>query len=45
MKIYKVEDREQELIQMLLEVWESSVKATYLFLSEEEIDHIRRYVP
>ena len=39
------EDREPALICGLLKVWESSVKATHLFLSEEEIDAIKKYVP
>lgn len=28
-----------------MEVWESSVRATHLFLSEEEIGKIKKYVP
>ncbi len=37
--------RTQELITQLLEVWESSVRATHIFLSESEIDKIKQYVP
>ena len=33
------------MINKLLEVWEDSVKATYLFLSNEEIKNIKEYVP
>jgi putative acetyltransferase len=33
------------LIEQLLVVWESSVKETYLFLSENEIESIKKYVP
>lgn len=33
------------LADRLLNVWESSVKATHLFLSREEIENIKRYVP
>lgn len=43
----KTEEKERNpaLICGLLAVWESAVKATHSFLSEEEIDAIRRYVP
>ena len=37
MRIVKVEERNERLIENLLEVWESSVKATHLFLSHDEI--------
>ena len=37
MNIIEVTDRKPTLIEQLLEVWESSVKATHLFLSENEI--------
>ncbi len=33
------------MIEQLLVVWESSVKETYLFLSENEIKSIKKYVP
>lgn len=33
------------MIQQLLEVWEQSVRATHLFLSDSEINHIKEYVP
>ena len=33
------------MIAELLNVWESSVKATHCFLSEKEIGRIKRYVP
>ena len=45
MRIVKAEERNQELINNLLEVWESSVRATHLFLSEAEIQKIKQYVP
>lgn len=45
MKIKEVEDRPQALIEQLLIAWESSVKATHLFLSENEIKSIKKYVP
>lgn len=37
--------RTGELIELLLAVWESSVRATHLFLSENEIENIKQYVP
>lgn len=45
MKITEVKYRPETLIQQLLSVWESSVKATHLFLSEKKIADIRQYVP
>ena len=45
MKIAEVQDRTPELLSRLLRVWEASVRATHLFLSEEEIGSIREYVP
>lgn len=37
--------RAKNLILQLLDVWESSVRATHLFLSESEIASIKHYVP
>ena len=45
MKIIEVTDRNSLLVEQLLNVWESSVKATHLFLSENEIENIKKYVP
>ena len=45
MKIMEAIDRNPTLTGQLLEVCESSVKATHLFLSEEEIENIKNYVP
>ena len=45
MKIIEVVDRNPLLIEQLLKVWESSVRATHLFLSENEIENIKKYVP
>lgn len=45
MKIIEVKERSPVLIQNLLDVWESSVKATHLFLSVDEINNIKKYVP
>ena len=44
-KIIEVKDKTTTLIEQLLKVWESSVKATHLFLSNDEISHIKKYVP
>ena len=45
MKEIKKEERTRNLINQLLEVWEDSVKATHTFLSNEEIEKIKKYVP
>ena len=45
MRIVEVNNRTSTLINQLLEVWENSVKATHLFLSDEEIIKIKKYVP
>lgn len=45
MKIVKIKERNPVLIQNLVAVWESSVKATHLFLSDDEIINIKQYVP
>ena len=45
MQIVEVRERTPELTQALLQVWEDSVRATHLFLSEAEILCIREYVP
>ena len=37
--------KSEETIAELVRVWESSVRATHLFLSESEIDRIKGYVP
>ena len=45
MRIYEVEERGEGILRSLLDVWESSVRATHLFLSEQEIARIKKYVP
>ena len=45
MNIMETTERNSALIQNLLEIWESSVKATHLFLSGDEINAIKPYVP
>lgn len=45
MKLFEAKNRTPELLAQLLEVWEASVRATHLFLSDDEIEHIKIYVP
>ena len=45
MKLFEVQSRTPELIAQLLQVWEASVRATHLFLTDSEIKHIKTYVP
>ena len=45
MKIYEVSERPAILVKKLLQVWEKSVRATHLFLSDEEVKAIKNYVP
>lgn len=40
-----IKERNEELINHLLEIWEDSVRATHLFLSNDEIENIKKYVP
>lgn len=45
MNLYEVTQREPQLIYQLTAIWEDSVRATHLFLSEAEIQTIKAYVP
>lgn len=47
MKIVEVKagERSSSLTQLLLEVWEKSVRTTHLFLSDNEIEAIKKYIP
>ena len=45
MKLYEVADRNQPLLDALLDIWERSVRATHLFLSDAEVKSIKDYVP
>lgn len=45
MKICEAKKRTPELLEALLKIWEASVCATHLFLSEAEINKIKEYVP
>lgn len=44
MHIYQVENCTQSLIDQLVVVWEGSVRATHLFLSDKEVLDIKEYV-
>lgn len=45
MKIAEVKDRSQALLKQLLAIWQNSVEATHLFLTPDEIQEIKTYVP
>lgn len=45
MQIVEVQERSPDLIEQLLSVWEASVKATHLFLSDSEVESIKEHVP
>lgn len=45
MKILEIGERPPALIQQLVELWESSVRATHHFLTDGEIEAIKTYVP
>lgn len=45
MKILEVAEVTPSLVEQLIVVWEKSVKATHLFLSENEVEEIKKYIP
>lgn len=45
MKIYEIQERDPQILAELLKVWEASVREPHLFLSEEEVNKIKTYVP
>ena len=45
MKLYEVKDRSQPLLNVLLEIWEQSVRVTHMFLLDAEVNGIKAYVP
>ncbi len=45
MNIIEINERTHALIRQLLIVWEESVRETHLFLSDAEIENIKKYVP
>lgn len=44
-KIYEVREGTPQLTEELFKIWEASVRATHLFLSDAEIAGIAEYVP
>lgn len=45
MRIIDDRERNLNLVSQLVEVWYRSVKETHLFLSDQEIENIKAYVP
>ena len=45
MRIVEMKERTPLLVRQLLDIWEGSVRATHLFLSDSEIEKIKGYVP
>ena len=45
MRIVEMKERTPLLVRQLLDIWEGSVRATHLFLSDREIEKIKGYVP
>lgn len=45
MKYYELQERTSQLLSRLLDIWEQSVRATHLFLSDAEVGQIKAYVP
>lgn len=45
MKILEIAEITPSLTEQLIVVWEKSIRATHLFLSEDEIEEIKKYVP
>lgn len=45
MKIIVIKDRPKELLEQLANVWEKSVRASHLFLTEAEINEIKQFIP
>lgn len=45
MRIYEIQKRNPLQMKEFLRVWEDSVRATHLFLSDDEVKRIKKYVP
>lgn len=45
MNIYEIHEKTPQLLERLTTVWEESVRATHLFLSDTEVMKIKEYVP
>ena len=45
MKKIEIKERTPVFLEKLVDIWERSVKETHLFLSNEELEKIKKYVP
>ncbi|MDO4363310.1 MAG: GNAT family N-acetyltransferase [Clostridia bacterium] len=45
MKIKKIINKTEHIIDTLLGIWENSVRSTHKFLTDAEIENIKKYVP
>ena len=45
MKIFEINHRTSDLVEQLINLWETTVKASHNFLSDNEIQQIKKYVP
>ena len=45
MNIHPVNERTDALVSLLTDIWEASVRATHIFLTEADIAALRQYVP
>jgi len=45
MKIYEVLSQRAQLQEVLLDIWEGSVRETHLFLADVDVKKIKEYVP
>ncbi|TCD53986.1 GNAT family N-acetyltransferase [Alloscardovia theropitheci] len=45
MHIQEIEDRDSALINILVDIWEQSTRATHTFVPEPEILRIKQYIP
>ena len=44
-RIYEVPVRTPQLLDSLLNIWKTSIRATHLFLSDAQVNQIKEYVP
>ena len=45
MKLFEIDYRPPNLVEQLINLWKKTVKASHNFLSEDEIQQIKKYVP
>ncbi len=45
MQLKQIFKKDKNLIQELVNIWERSVKTSHMFLTEKEINNIKKYVP